>query len=526
MRTLKSYLGDRWQAGQSEGNKLLDPTTGEVIATTSTSGLDFSAALHHARTVGGPALRAMTFAERGAMLLKVSNEIHKHRTELLELSELNTGTTHSDSKFDIDGATVTLAAYAKIGESLSNRTTLLDGEGEQIGRSPRYHGQHIRVALRGVAVHINAFNFPAWGFAEKAACAWLAGMPVLCKPATATALPAYRICEILVESGILPKGAWSFLCGSVGDLLDHLDYQDVIAFTGSAQTGMKIRGHKNVLSKSIRVNVEADSLNAVVLGPDVERGSDCYDLFLRELAREMTQKSGQKCTATRRVIIPEGMTESVTEDLKSRLQDYTFGCPKEEGVRVGTLAAPEQVVQVAQGLAQLSTVCDLLLGEIPSPEATTPALVKPVLFLCKKPLTTPLVHQLEVFGPCATLLPYDGSAEEASKLVAMGCGGLVATVYSDDLDFTGVMLEEIAPYHGRVLLGSKRVAEFSTGPGLVLPTLTHGGPGRAGGGLELGGLRGLNLYQQTCAVQGARPVLDRVFGLAGGTAQGSSSASS
>jgi oxepin-CoA hydrolase/3-oxo-5,6-dehydrosuberyl-CoA semialdehyde dehydrogenase len=511
MITLKSYLCDTWQAGSTEGAKLYNPATGEVIATAGTEGLDLAAALTYARDVGGAALRAMTFAERGAMLLDLSNEIHRHRAELLELSERNTGTTHSDSKFDIDGATVTLAAYAKIGASLGQAKFLLDGDGEQIGRSPRYHGQHIKVPLRGVAVHINAFNFPAWGFAEKAACAWLAGMPVLCKPATSTALPAFRIAEILAASGRLPKGAWSFLCGSVGDLLDHLSFQDVIAFTGSAETGMRIRGHRNVLEKSLRVNVEADSLNAVVLGPDVERGSPCFELFLKELAREMAQKSGQKCTATRRVIIPESMVTAVAEDLEAELQNYTFGIPTQDGVRVGTLATPDQISQVADGMEALGKVCDRAFGTPLARATTAPALATPVAFICRKPLETPLVHALEVFGPCVTLMPYDGTAETAARLVAMGGGGLVASVYSDDLDFTGAMLFEIAPYHGRLLLGSNRIAEYSTGPGLVLPTLAHGGPGRAGGGLELGGLRGLNLYLQTCAVQGARPVLDRLL---------------
>lgn len=511
MLQLRSYLEDRWIAGEGHGASLHDPASGAVLAQASTAGLDLGAALHHARSVGGPALRAMTFAQRGKLLVDLSKAIHAHRDELLELSRTNTGTTLKDGKFDVDGGTATMAAYGKLGEELGDRRYLLDGDQETIGRSPRFSGQHVKVPRRGVAVHINAFNFPVWGFAEKLACAFLAGMPVLTKPGTSTALPAHRVGEIIVDSGLLPGGAWALLCGSAGDLLDHLGSQDVVAFTGSAATGAKIRGHGNVIARSVRVNVEADSLNAAVVGPDVETDSETWDLFLREVSREIAQKSGQKCTATRRVFVPESLLDDAIAGLTERLAEYPAGNPSDEGVRMGTLAAPAQMADVCHGLSQLAQVCDIVHGEIPT-STDGPALVKPLLLVCKNPADTPIVHELEVFGPSTTLMPYAGNATEVAELVNRGDGGLVATVYSDDLAFAGTVLLEIAPYHGRVLLGSSRIAEHSTGPGMVLPTLVHGGPGRAGDGMELGGIRGLNLYTQTCAVQGARPMLDKILG--------------
>jgi len=512
MIELKSFLQNEWQRGAGDGSPLHDPTTGEVIASASTEGLDLAAALRFAREEGGPALRAMTFAQRGDLLTRMSQVIHEHRAELLEVSRRNTGTTLRDGKFDIDGATATLAAYGELGRELGDRHFLLDGEGQQIGRSPRFHGQHIQVPLRGVALHINAFNFPAWGFAEKLACSFLAGVPVVTKPATSTALPTHRIAEILVESGLCPAGSWSLLCGSVGDLLDHVTPQDVIAFTGSAATARRIRGHAQVIQNSVRVNAEADSLNAVVVGPDVEVDSDTWDLFLRELAREMTQKSGQKCTATRRVFLPEALIAPTVERLGDALASIPAGDPNDEGVMMGPLATPGQFPDVCAGLAALAEVCEIAVGALPTGEGACGALVEPVVFVCNDPHGTEIVHDLEVFGPAVTLMPYSGAALDAGALVSRGCGGLVATVYSDDIDFTGEILMELAPWNGRVLLGSKRIADHSTGPGIVLPELVHGGPGRAGGGLELGGRRGLGLYMQTCAVQGSRPVLQKILG--------------
>ncbi len=512
MQELQSFLQNEWQRGRGDGATLYDPSTGEAIASATTDGLDLGAALAFARREGGPALRAMTFAERGRLLTELSKAIHAHRAELLEISTRNTGTTQKDSKFDIDGCTATLAAYGDLGQELGDRTYLLDGEGLQVGRSPRFHGQHIQVPLRGVAIHINAFNFPAWGFGEKLACAFLAGMPVLTKPGTGTALPSHRIAEIVVDSGLCPPGSWSFLCGGAGDLLDHTTSQDVVAFTGSAATARRIRSHPRVIEQSVRVNAEADSLNAMVVGPDVEVGSDTWDLFVRELVREMTQKTGQKCTATRRVFLPESLIEPALEALREGLADFPAGSAHDEATRMGPLATPAQFPDVRDGLRELAEVCELAIGSVPDGDGTDGAVIEPVVFVARDAAKAARVHELEVFGPACTLLPYSGDAVEAGTLVALGGGCLVSTAYSDDLKFTEALLLELAPWNGRVLLGSKRIAEHSTGPGLVMPQLAHGGPGRAGGGLELGGLRGLNLYLQTCAVQGSRPVLEKILG--------------
>lgn len=511
MQELRSHLGGRWVSGRGPGTPLHDPATGARIATASTEGLDLAAALAFARATGGPALRALTFAERGGLLAATAKALHAIRDDLIRLSTLNTGTTRSDSKFDVDGATATLGAYAEIGAGLGSRRWLADGAIENIGRSPRFAGGHVKMPLRGVAVHINAFNFPLWGFAEKFACAILAGMPVLTKPATGTALPSFRAADAVVEAGVLPPGAWSFLAGGVGDLLAHLGPQDVVAFTGSAATGRRIRALPNVIEHSVRVNVEADSLNAVVVGPDVEPGSDTWSLFQRELVREITQKTGQKCTATRRVLLPGGRIEDAVAGLREKLAEFPVGPPDQDGVRVGPLATPAQLADVVDGLKRLAAVAEPVIGRIPDAAAGPGAFVEPVVFVCRDPDRAALVHDLEVFGPACTILPYGGSPEEAAGLVARGGGGLVATVYSDDLDFVRRAFLELAPYHGRILLCSAKIAEHSTGPGLALPNLVHGGPGRAGGGLELGGLRGLGLYLQTCAVQGSRPVLERLF---------------
>ncbi|MFT7669539.1 MAG: 3,4-dehydroadipyl-CoA semialdehyde dehydrogenase [Planctomycetota bacterium] len=512
MLELKSFLQNEWQRGSGDGSALYNPSSGEAIASASTKGLDLGAALAFARKEGGPALRAMTFAERGALLTKMSKAIHAQRAELLELSTLNTGTTLKDSKFDIDGATGTLAAYGELGAELGDKTFLLDGEGMQVGRSPRFHGQHIKVPLRGVGIHINAFNFPAWGFAEKLACSFLAGVPVLTKPATSTAMPSYRIAEIVVESGLCPPGSWSFLCGSVGDLLDHATSQDIVAFTGSANTARLIRGHERIIQQSVRVNAEADSLNAMVVGGDVEVGSDTWDLFIRELTREITQKSGQKCTATRRVFLPEALIEPAIDALRESLLEFPAGDPMDEAFRMGPLSTPAQFPDVQGCLRQLAEVSEIVIGSIPDGDGKHGALMEPVVFHCRDPKGTTLVHELEAFGPVCTLMPYSGEALEAGEMVALGGGSLVATSYSDDIDFTRTLIFELAPWNGRVLLGSKRVADFSTGPGVVMPQLVHGGPGRAGGGLELGGLRGLSLYMQTCAVQGSRPMIEKILG--------------
>ena len=483
------------------------------MATTSTAGLDFAAAFRWARNLGGPNLRALTFAQRGAVLKALSKAIHDAREELIEASMQNAGTTRGDAKFDIDGAAGTLAYYASLGKKLGDRRFLVD-EGEQLTRSPRFYGYHAKMPRTGVAVHVNAFNFPAWGLAEKLAVALLAGMPVISKPATATALTTFRLMEVLLKTGELPEGSLQLVCGSAGDLLSHLGPQDVLAFTGSADTGTYLRGLENVLARSVRVNVEADSLNAAVLGPDVEPGSETWIRFIKDVALEVTQKTGQKCTATRRVFVPAERIDAVQEALVEAMDAVVWGDPRAEGVRMGPLASAQQLRDVTAGV---QTLVEGGAREVwrSSREAVGATEGKgyyfpPALLRADEPRKAGVVHEHEVFGPVTTLMPYTGLGE-AGELVALGHGGLVASVYSDDREAIGVLVRALVPWSGRVLVASAKVADQASAPGLVLPSCVHGGPGRAGGGEELGGLRGLDFYMQRTAVQGDRGLLERAL---------------
>lgn len=507
---LGNYVEGRWSAPKGRLADLVNPTTEQVVARAGTGGVDMRAALAYARDVGGPALRGMTFAGRGAMLLAASQAIHAHRDALLELGLRNGGNTRKDAKFDVDGATATLSAYAELGKRLGDTTVMPDGEGVVLGRTPRLFGQHVMLPRRGVAVHVNAFNFPAWGLAEKAACAWLAGVPVLSKPATATALVTERLVRVLVDAAVLPPGALSLLCGSAGDLLDHLESQDVLAFTGSADTGYLLRSKERLLRRSVRVNVEADSLNASVLGPDVAPGSETWSLFLRDVVTDMTQKAGQKCTAIRRILVPTARLAEVEGELTERLAAVRVGDPALEGTGMGPLATRSQRDDAVAGVARLLAECDLVYGS-PTAPAGRGFFFGPCLLRVRDAATARLVHEHEVFGPVSTILPYDGTPAAAAALVRKGEGSLVASVLSDDRDFQREMVVEIGPWHGRLYLGSASMAPLSPGPGTVLPLTVHGGPGRAGGGEELGGLRGLALYQQRVALEGDRALLEKLF---------------
>ncbi len=510
MQTLDSYVAGRWQKGGGKPQVLVNPATGEALAETSTAGIDFAAAALHAREVGGPALRALTFAARGELLKRLSAALHEQRDELIELATKNGGNTRGDAKFDIDGAIGTLAAYASLAKGLGDRAFLVDGAGAQLGRSPRFFGQHVMVPRHGVAVHVNAFNVPAWGTMEKAACAWLAGVPVISKPATSTALLAWRIARIVVESAILPEGSFQFVAGSLGDLFDHLDVQDCVAFTGSSKTAETIKGHANLIRRAVRINVEADSLNAAVLAPDVEASSETYGLFLSNVVLDMTQKAGQKCTAVRRILVPAERVEEVKTDLATELERVHVGDPAEEGVRMGPVSGDSQRADVRRGIDLLATVATLATRPRESlPE--TGAFVPPSLFVARD-ARADVLHGLEVFGPVATVLPYDGTVEEAVDLVRRGGGGLVTSVYSNDADWTEAFVLGAAPWHGRIWIGSDKMAEQSLPPGMVLPNLVHGGPGRAGGGEELGGERGLAFYMQRVALQGFKGFLESRFG--------------
>jgi 3,4-dehydroadipyl-CoA semialdehyde dehydrogenase len=518
---LRSHLGGRWVEGSGEPQVLVNPATEEPLAEVRSGGLDLAGAIDFARRRGGPALRELSFARRGELLKGVSDLFQARREELLDLAVANGGNTRSDAKFDVDGAIFTLSAYAELGRSLGERRVIVDGEGVQLGRSPRFHGLHLLVPRHGAALHINAFNFPAWGMAEKAAVALLAGMPVITKPATSSAIVAARMIELVVEKQLLPEGALSLLAGGVGDLLEHLGPQDVVAFTGSGATGEKIRALPAVIRHSVRVNVEADSLNAAVLGPDAEPGSETYDFYLKDVLRDMTQKAGQKCTAIRRILVPEGRADRVRDDLIDRLQAVTVGNPAHEGVRMGPVATASQRDDVRQGIDLLARDGRLVFGSYDVKAVGAPEgkgfFVSPSLVEVEPGAEAAHVHSHEVFGPAATVVPYSGRAADAAELVARGGGGLVSSVYSEDVAFTSDLVMGLAPYHGRLFLGSAKIAEASPGPGTVLPQLVHGGPGRAGGGEELGGLRGLAFYMQRVALEGSRPVIERIAGISGGS---------
>lgn len=515
MTKLRSYLGGRWQEGPGEGEALLNPATEDILAHASADGLDRKKALDFARHEGGPALRALTFGQRAELVQKTAALLQKNRDELIGLAMTNGGNTRSDAKFDVDGAIATLQAFAETGRALGDKRILADGEAIQLGRAPRLVGQHILTTRHGVAVHVNAFNFPAWGLAEKAAVALLAGMPVLTKPATSSALVAHRLFELLVESRIWPEGSLSLLMGRAGDLVDHLEGQDCLAFTGGASTAALLRNTPGVVARGARINVEADSLNAAVLGPDVETDSETWDFFMKDVLRDMTQKAGQKCTAIRRVLVPEALSERFRDDLADRLAAVVVGNPATEGVRMGPLATASQKAAVLEGLSLLARDGRLVHSR-PGlrPEGVPEGkgfFVSPTLLEVEPGADAPSVHSHEVFGPAATIVPYEGSAAQAVELVSRGAGGLVSSIYSEDVPFVSDVTLGLAPFHGRLFLGSAKIAEISPGPGTVLPQLVHGGPGRAGNGEELGGERGLAFYMQRTAIEGSRPLIDRIL---------------
>lgn len=521
MKTLRSHVRGAWHEAKDGFLPLVNPSTEEEIARASSAGIDFGAVLEHARGVGGPALRAMTFAERGALLKSASKRLRDHRDELLALSRDNNGTTTPDGSFDIDGATGTLAFYAVVGKRLGDRKVLADGDGLQLGRSEGFWSQHAWLPRHGVAVHINAFNFPAWGWAEKAACAWLAGVPVVTKPATATSLVAERMVEILVEAEVLPAGVLQSICGSTGDLLDQLGPQDVVAFTGSADTARKLRTRAHQLEANPRFNVEADSLNAAVLAPDVDPAAEgaTWNLFVKDVVREMTQKAGQKCTAVRRILVPASRLDAVRDALVAKLDQVVVGNPADESVRMGPLASAAQlqdaeagVQELVEGGAHLVRGSGRRVDGIGSPEGRG-FFLEPTLLVADGSQDG-AVHRREVFAPVATLLPYDGSAEGAAGQVALGGGTLVTSVYGDDASWREDFVAQAGATTGRLYVGSKESAGDAFGSGAALPGSLHGGPGRAGGGEELGGLVGVTRYMQRLALQGGRTVVEGLAGAA------------
>jgi 3,4-dehydroadipyl-CoA semialdehyde dehydrogenase len=510
-QSLESYLGGKWTRGSGIETELVNPVSGEVLATVSAKGLDLAAALDHARTRVGPALRALSFAERAKLLGDIADALIANRARYEEIAIANSGNTKMDAAFDIDGGIGTLKYYSKIGASLGDTRQVVDDKPTRLAKAENFQALHMLAPRRGVAIHINAFNFPSWGLWEKAAVALLAGVPVLAKPASATAWLTQQMVRDVIAANILPDGALSILCGSAGNLLEVARTGDVIAFTGSTATAKAIRGHANVLEHGVLVNVEADSVNAAVLAPGVAADSAAFAAFTKEVAREMTFKAGQKCTAIRRVFVPADRTDAASESIKAQLGKTTVGDPKREDVRMGPVVTKAQQAAALKGVAGLAKEASFVSGgaEAPKLDGIDPAksaFVAPTLLKVGDAGGAHAVHEIEVFGPVATLIPYRNE-NELFALVARGGGSLVASVYGDDLAFLAKAVGELGPFHGRVLAVDPAIATAHTGHGNVMPQCHHGGPGRAGNGEELGGLHGLRLYHQRVAVQGSTELL-------------------
>jgi oxepin-CoA hydrolase / 3-oxo-5,6-dehydrosuberyl-CoA semialdehyde dehydrogenase len=513
---LQSFIAGRWQAGNGAAVALRDATTGEVIASACSDGLDFAGALAHAREVGGPNLRRLTFHERAALLKSLAKHLTERKEELYGLSYA-TGATRSDSWIDIDGGIATLFVYASKGmRELPDAHLYVDGATESLSKSGGFVGQHVCVPLEGAAVHINAFNFPVWGMLEKLAPAFLTGVPAIVKPATATAYLTELACRRIVESGILPEGAVQLICGGVGDLFAHLTCQDVVAFTGSASTARKLRMHPAVIDRSVRFTAETDSLNSCVLGPDAAPGSPEFDLFVREVVREMTVKAGQKCTAIRKAIVPAGSATEVVAALQAALGSIVLGNPRLAQVSMGPVASLAQRREVLGQLAKLEREAEVVCGrdrgfELADADADRGAFIAPTLLYCRSTARAAAIHEIEAFGPVCTVVPYEG-VEAAVALARRGAGSLVGSVFTADETLAARLVLGLAPFHGRVLVVNRHCADESTGHGSPLPHLVHGGPGRAGGGEEMGGIRGVLHYMQRTAVQGTPDVLTAVTG--------------
>lgn len=511
---LKSYIQGRWFAGEGEAQQLRDATTGQVIASASSAGIDFKATLRYAREVGGPALRKLTFHERGALLKQLAKKLGEFKDEFYSLSYA-TGATKTDSWIDIDGGFGTLFAYASKGaRELPNSKVYIDGDVEMLSKAGTFVGQHICVPLQGAGVHINAFNFPVWGMLEKLSPTLLAGVPAIVKPATTTAYLTELVVRRIIESGILPEGSLQLVCGSVGDLFDHLTCQDVVSFTGSASTAQKLRTHHSIVAHSVRFISETDSINSCVLAQDAKPGQPEFDLFVREVAREMTTKAGQKCTAIRKAIVPAAYSDAVVEALKASLAKVVVGDPRLENVRMGPLAALSQRREVLGRIGELRREAELITAEridLAGADHDHGAFVAPSLLYCREPRKAKALHHIEAFGPVCSVVPYE-STSEAIGFARLGEGSLVASVFTADDALATELVLGLSPLHGRLLVIDRDCAKESTGHGSPLPALVHGGPGRAGGGEEMGGIRGVMHYMQRTAIQGSPQTIAAVTG--------------
>ena len=511
---LGNLVKDQWVEGDGDGTVLTSAVSGEPVATITSNGLDFAGMLEYARTVGGGNLRRYTFHERGEMLKALAQYLMEHKQEFYRLST-ETGATKSDSWVDIDGGISTLFVFSSKGRrEMPNDHVYLDGPPEYLSRNGTFVGQHIFTPKLGAAVHINAFNFPCWGMLEKLAPALLAGVPAIVKPASSTAYLTELMVKRILASEILPPGALQLVCGRVGDLFDHLGCQDTIAFTGSKATAEFLQQHPRVISQSVAFTAETDSLNSSILGPDAIPGTPEFDLYIKEVTREMTSKAGQKCTAIRRIIAPSTIAGELIEALATALGKIRIGNPASKDVDMGALASQGQRNEVRDRVNELSHEAEIVYGgnetfDVVDADASKGAFFMPTLLHCQKPLSSAAVHAVEAFGPVSTVLPYN-SIDEAIELSRLGEGSLVGSVITNDNSVARDLVLGTAAYHGRMLVINRHCAAESTGHGSPLPHLVHGGPGRAGGGEEMGGVRGVLHYMQRTAIQGSPQTLTAI----------------
>ena len=513
MQQVQSYVCGEWIGPGAGARPIADAVSGEVFAEAGNDGLDFAGMLGFAREKGGPVLRAMSFHDRARMLKAIALHLNENKALLYDLS-FATGGTQADHLIDVDGGIGTMFVYASKGRrELPDDRVLLDGELEQLGRTGAFLGQHVYTPLRGVAVHINAFNFPVWGMLEKLAPSLLAGVPSIVKPATVSCYVTEACVRLMLDSGLLPEGALQLVTGGIGNTLELLDCQDAVTFTGSADTALLLRNTPNLTRNAVRFTAEQDSLNASILGPDAGPGTPEFDLFVKEVSREMTAKSGQKCTAIRRIIAPDGMVQPVIEAVSARLAKVVVGNPRDEGVRMGALVSAEQKRDVLEKAALIASEATCVFGGQdgfqPAGDASNGAFVAPTLFHCAAPDEAQHVHQTEAFGPVSTVMGYRDLAH-AATLANKGQGSLVLSVITHDPDVAREMVLETGAYHGRIYFNDRASMGESTGHGSPMPHMVHGGPGRAGGGEELGGIRGVKHFMQRTAIQGSPDILGAV----------------
>lgn len=510
---LSNYITGQWITGNGEEQQLVNAFNGNYITSISTKGLDFKSILHYGRTIGNPALRKMTFQERGNMLKALAFYLLEKKEKFYNLST-QTGATRADSWVDIEGGIGNLFSNASLRRKLPDESFALDGDSISLSKGGTFSAQHILVPKEGVAVHINAFNFPVWGMLEKIAVNLLAGMPAIVKPASVTCYLTQLVVQQIIASGILPKGALQLICGSTGDLLEHLQSQDVITFTGSAVTGLKLKSLPNILANNVPFTMEADSLNCIVLGKDVEPGNADWDIFIKEVRKEMTSKAGQKCTAIRRIFVPADKMDEVWKSLSKALDQTTIGNPENEKVRMGSLAGQSQRVEVKNQVSKLLASSQIIYGSLDSvqlldADAEKGAFISPLLLMNANPFNTEEPHNVEAFGPVSTIMPYR-NLDEAIELSRKGKGSLCSSIVTSDKAIAREYVLAAATHHGRILVLNQDCAKESTGHGSPLPMLVHGGPGRAGGGEEMGGLRGIKHYMQRVALQGSPTMLTAI----------------